>query len=102
MLKVKKTITLHDFHNEFQAIRPGQFSYEGLKALFEYFEDLASQTGEEIELDVIAICSEYTEYEDLKAFWQDYDKDEFETMEDIEQRTTVIGVDEERFIIVSF
>ena len=99
---MKKTITLYDFRNEFQAIKPGQFSYEGLAALFEYFEDLESQTGEEIELDVITICCEYTEYEDLESFWQDYDKDEFETMEDIEQRTTVIGVDEERFIIVSF
>ena len=99
---MKKTITLHDFHNEFQAIRPGQFSYEGLKALFEYFEDLESQTGEEIELDVIAICSEYTEYEDLKAFWQDYDKDEYASIEDIQEATTVIMVDEKRFIIHQF
>ena len=99
---MKKTITLHTFRNDFQAIRPGQFSYEGLKALFEYFEDLESQTGEQMELDVIAICCKYTEYEDLESFWQDYDKDEYASIEDIQEATTVIMVDEERFIIHQF
>ena len=99
---MKKTITLHTFRNDFQAIRPGQFSYEGLAALFEYLEDLESQTGEEIELDVTAICCEYTEYEDLESFWQDYDKDEYASIEDIQEATTVIMVDEKRFIIHQF
>ena len=99
---MRKTITLYDFRNDFQAIRPGQFSYKGLAALFEYFEDLESQTGEEIELDVISICCEYTEYEDLESFWQDYDKDEYASIEDIQEATTVIMVDEKRFIIQQF
>ena len=99
---MRKTITLYDFRNDFQAIRPGQFSYKGLAALFEYFEDLESQTGEQMELDVIAICCKYTEYEDLESFWQDYDKDEYASIEDIQEATTVIMVDEKRFIIQQF
>ena len=42
--------------------RKDNFSYEGKRALFDYFEQLEEDTGEQIELDVIAICSEYTEY----------------------------------------
>ena len=43
--------------------RRENFSYNGLKALYEYFEQYEEDTGAEIELDVIAICCEYTEYE---------------------------------------
>ena len=44
-----------------------------------------------MELDVIALCGDYSEYENLKAFQDDYGA-EYETIEDIEQRTTVIPV----------
>jgi len=35
--------------------RKTNFSYEGLEILFEYLEELEESTGEEIELDVIAL-----------------------------------------------
>jgi len=40
-----------------QADRHDQFSYEALNMLYEYFEDC----DPDMELDVIAICCEYTE-----------------------------------------
>jgi hypothetical protein len=40
-----------------QADRQDQFSYEALNMLYEYFEDV----DPDMELDVIAICCEYTE-----------------------------------------
>lgn len=43
--------------------RKDNFSYEGKRALFDYLEQLSDDIGEDIELDVIALCSEYTEYE---------------------------------------
>ena len=46
------------FRDEFHhAGRNSQFSYEALGLLFDYFEDVAP----EMELDVVAICCEYTE-----------------------------------------
>lgn len=58
---MKTTVTLNDFRNAFNAIRPNNFSYEGLEQLFNYFESYEDDTGEQIELDVIAICCEYQE-----------------------------------------
>jgi hypothetical protein len=58
---MKTTISLNEFQNAFDRMRPDNFSYEGLGLLFDYFEDYEESTGEEIELDVIAICCDYVE-----------------------------------------
>lgn len=58
---MKTTVSLYDFRREFEQRRPNNFSYEAIGLLFVYFENYEEQTGEEIELDVIAICCEYTE-----------------------------------------
>ena len=60
---MKKTINEIEFINEFEKMNRGNnFSMEGKKALFEYIEQYEEETGEEIELDIIALCCEYTEY----------------------------------------
>ena len=41
--------------------RGDQFSYEGFEVLFDYLENLSEDTGESIELDVVALCCEYYE-----------------------------------------
>lgn len=56
-----QTINLHDFRKAFQEIRPNNFSYEGLERLYDYFEQLEDELKEKIELDVIAICCDYSE-----------------------------------------
>ena len=68
---MKQTIDCFQFRNQFMECRPDNFSYDGLLALWEYFEEYEDSTGEEIELDVIAICCEYSEYDSLKAFQAD-------------------------------
>lgn len=40
--------------------RYDQFGYEALKVIFEYMEEYEDSAGEEVELDVIAICCEYS------------------------------------------
>ena len=60
---MKLSLNKYGFERAFvDANRKEQFSYEALGLLFDYFEDYEEQTGEEIELDVIAICCDY--YED--------------------------------------
>lgn len=101
---MKKTITKHEFTEAFQQRRPNQFSYEGLQAMFDYFEEYEESTGSEIEFDVIGICCEYTEYENLKEFQRDYG-DEYKNFNDIEYYTEVIYMyspDSEKFIIRQF
>jgi hypothetical protein len=58
---MKTTVSRSDFRDAFQRIRPGNFTYEALGAMFDYFEQLESDHGEEMEMDVIAICCEYTQ-----------------------------------------
>ena len=44
---------------------------------------------------------DYAEYESLKDFQEDYSED-YESVEEIEQATTVIMIDDDAFIIEAF
>ena len=111
-----QTINEYDFKDAF---RNGQyknnFSYEGLGALFEYLEEYEDSTGEQVELDIIALCCEYSEYEDLEEYLKDYgtdinkkdydDDDDFKdaVIEEIQDKTTFIKIDgTEGFIIGAY
>ena len=57
-----QTINFSSFCDAFRAHdRQDQFSYGAKRALFDHLEDVEQQTGQAIELDVIALCCEYTE-----------------------------------------
>lgn len=59
---MKTTVSRYDFERAFtDADRKENFSYEGLSVLFDYLEEYEESTGQEIELDVIALCCEYSE-----------------------------------------
>ena len=77
-MAIKQTVTESDFRDAFQAIRPNNFTYEGLGALYEYLWDLSEDIGEDIELDVIALCCDFTEYSEDEA------RKEFDIDPDIE------------------
>jgi hypothetical protein len=87
---MKQSISKQDFRNAFNAIRPDNFSYVGLDCLFEYFEDYEESTGEQIELDVIAICCEFIE-RPIREVLNDYN---MFTLCDLYDLTTVIDVSE--------
>lgn len=77
------------------------FSYKGLKALFEYLEQYEEETGEDVMLDVVTLCVEYTEYNDMEEIHANYNK--ISTMEELEENTTVIKIEgTDRFIIQNF
>ena len=96
-----QSINKYDFARAFEQLRPNNFSRAGLFALYDYLEQYEEDTDEQIELDVIAICCEYSEYESLEEFQEDYG-DDYESIEDIESETTVISVDDDGFIILQF
>lgn len=58
---MKQTVNLSAFMDAFHAYkRYDQFGYQALQILFEYLEELESETSEELELDVIALCCDYS------------------------------------------
>jgi len=58
---MKQSIDFNDFHQAFNQVRPDNFTFEGLKVLYSSLIDLEDDTGEEFELDVIALCCDFTE-----------------------------------------
>ena len=67
---MKQTINLSQFRDEFNSIRPNNFSYEGLEILFDYLEEMEP----DLDLDVIALCCDYSE-STIDNLIQDYDID---------------------------
>ena len=88
-IKVTESI----FINSFLAIRPDNFSYAGLKALYEYFIEMGS---EEMELDVIGICCEFCQYDTEQEALEAYD---VESMDELGQKTTVIECSDSTVIV---
>ena len=101
-----KKVTFNDFIEEFKNYgREEAFTYQGKKALYDYLNELSESIEEPIELDIISICCNFTEYEDLDQFNNDYSYsigEDIEDIEEIQQYTTVIPVNEEGFIIQDF
>jgi hypothetical protein len=58
---MKQTVSRYDFRRAFETTRPNNFSYAALDALFDYFEQYEEECNVEVELDVIAICCDYSE-----------------------------------------
>ena len=100
---MKKTINFYDFRDAFHKFGRGdQFSASALRTLFDYLEDYEEGCDIEIELDVIALCCDYTEYENLEEFHKIYDKEDYPSLERLRDHTEVIEVDEDSFIIGEF
>jgi hypothetical protein len=102
---MRDTMTEFSFCDWFQksAERKNQFSYEGLRALYEYLVNLEDDIGEEFEFDPIALCCEYTEYESFKDFQTQHDQFDFKTMDDIWGVSIIIKIPgTNRFIVQNF
>ena len=85
------------------AERKNQFSYEGLRALYEYLVNLEDDIGGEFEFDPIALRCEYTEYENFKDFQTQHDQFDFKTMDDIWGVSIIIEIpNSDRFIVQNF
>lgn len=86
---MKTTVNLHDFREAFRlAGRENQFSYDGLEALFDYLEQYEEDTGEELELDVVALCCDFAESTD-KELIEYYDIDVSDCEDDDEVADTI-------------
>ena len=99
---MKETIDVYTFRRWFEEHRPNNFSYTGLASLFDYLEEYEESTGEQIEFDPIALCCEYTEYEDLAEFHQNYDSETYPDKDSVRDYTQLIEVGADSFIIQNF
>ena len=100
---MKQTINFGQFQDAFYKMdRQHQFSYKAKKALFNWFEEYEEDCETEVELDVVAICCDFVEYDSLEDFQLDYDSEDYPDIDSIQDNTIVIPIDDDSFIIQVF
>lgn len=72
MIKQNINFSFFQFCDSFSETYQNNFSYEGKRALFDYLEQLSNDIGEDIELDIVALCCEYSEYSNLREVSEQY------------------------------
>ena len=61
------------FRHAFEVMdRGNQYTYAGFNALFEYLDELSEDLGQPIELDPIAICCGWSEFEGFREAAAEY------------------------------
>lgn len=94
---MKDTITEYQFVDTMAQKQHG-FTREGARALFEYLENFEQDTGEEMEFDPVAIRCDFDEYESLEEVKTNYQ--DIETLEDLQNHTTVIEIPNSNRLII--
>jgi hypothetical protein len=79
---MKQTINKTQFASMFREIRPENFCPESLDVLFDWLEEYEEGTGEDMELDPIALCCDFAEMTCEEAAEQ-YNVEEWEDADDI-------------------
>ena len=94
---LKQTIeTAYDLRRAFKAYdRQDSFSWEGYEALIEYFTEIG-----DVELDVIAICFDFSEYESFEELARDYN--EPEDMDDLRDMTWAVELPSGGLLILNY
>ena len=94
-------VTEDNFRNTFlMSDYKNNFSYNGLTALYDYFEELEADLGEFIEFDLIAIACEYSELtiDELRDNYS-VDKD-IDVIEYLQENTIVIEIENSDSVII--
>ena len=92
---MKTTVYFSEFCDYFRKIRPDNFSYQGLRVLFDYLEEIDNSCGEESELDVIGLCCDFAE-SDWKTIAAEYDslsdcRDKVQVLDFLADQGALIG-----------
>ena len=85
--------------NSVEAFGSDDDSYSLCRSMAEWLEQLEEDTGEEMELDTIAIRCEFSVIE-LSEVADTYDIDDQEPLEYLQHNTLVIGTEFEGFYII--
>lgn len=111
---MKITVTESMFCEQFKRVRPDQFSRKALEALFEYYELSERENGEELELDVVSVCCDWTEYDSALEAAESYgfeadesederaDMSERDALEFLQDNTTVLDLGTNGVVVLNY
>jgi len=99
---MKHTITKWEFIDSIMRIhdngKNGSFTSEGLEILWDWYDDIQYEDTEFYPSDV---SGEWTQYKNIEEFRQNY-TDEYEDIDDIRDRSIVLQIDDEAFLVSQF
>ena len=98
-MAITDTITEYSFRDGFMSMdsTKNNFSYEGLRQLYIYLEELSDGIGEDIEFDPVAFCMDYAEYTSMEEL-----KDNYSTVDDQELEDNIIYKGKEFILVRQF
>src|SRR5690606_2068890 len=79
-----------DFYRQIPDTRLDQFSRYGWEQIYDYLDNLSDDLDNDIKVDYIGICCEYSEYTSIEDFLKDYNVDDIEDCEDDEEKLEAI------------
>jgi hypothetical protein len=72
---MKMTLSTYDIADALKRDNNANWSYAGAQALAEHLEEYEESTGEELELDIVAIRCDFSEYPSLEDWASEYFSD---------------------------
>ena len=91
-----QTVNASDlYHLACKMGRDKNFGYNGWRAIGDYLENLSNDLGENIEIDIIGLCCEYSMAESVEEAWEhvaqfgDIEDDEWQNLDDDEKLAAV-------------
>ena len=111
-MSIINEVSASDFIREFHEYdRDDNFTNSALKSLYEYMVNLSDDCGEDINLDVVALCCEFSEYDNARtcisecgySFEFETDDDEDEEESDARRETEALEylINETNVIIIN-
>ena len=87
-MSIIQTVNKSQFIDNLLADDNASWTYEDAGALYDYYEDFSDDTGEDVELDRVALRCEWTRADSIDEVIEDYD--DIESLEDLQDNTQVI------------
>tara|TARA_Y100001972_G_scaffold121657_1_gene166036 strand:+ start:119 stop:391 length:273 start_codon:yes stop_codon:yes gene_type:complete len=89
---LKETVSLNSFRTGM--LRNRTFSAEALEVMFDYYNEFE----EDIEFDVLALCADWTEYEN----YAELNYEESKTLEELQEHTLVYELANGGFLMLNY
>ena len=87
-MSIIQTVNKSQFIDNLLSDDYASWTYEDAGALFDYYEQFSDDTGEDVELDRVALRCEWTRADSIDEVIEEYD--DIESLEDLQDRTQVI------------
>ena len=88
-MSIVRNIGFCEFCDAFRAAdRNENFTYQGKRVLFDYLEQYSEDSGEHVDLDIIALCVDYNE-DDIDTIIKEYSIDVSDAIDE-EDKTDIV------------